>query len=190
MSRVEVARINAKLEGYGIVVNTTSRSPNQQHRQLSPFYLGPCELYGGYSSKNMENAWQFAKVYREHADENGDPTEDYWRWAENGWNDSRAHRYPMGKGKVPMYSLWKGRKLDYIEARKEIYIPLYAKAVLKTEAYRVLKSTYESGQTIALKDFDGYYRKDKSWEEVINDPSRKMGHAFVLAMLLEGYIKL
>ena len=32
----------------------------------------------------------------------------------------------MGKGKIPLYSWWKGQKLDYINARKQIYVPLYS----------------------------------------------------------------
>ena len=30
---------------------------------LSPFFLGPIPMYGGLEAKNMENAWQFSKVY-------------------------------------------------------------------------------------------------------------------------------
>ena len=37
-------------------------------RQCSPFVLGPIPLYGGFTSKNMENAWQYAKLYRQFAD--------------------------------------------------------------------------------------------------------------------------
>jgi hypothetical protein len=35
----------------------------------------------------------------------------------------------MGRGAKPEYSLWDGERLDYIEARKRIYAPLYARAV-------------------------------------------------------------
>ena len=83
-------------------------------------------------SENMENLWQFAKLYAQHADENGDPTEAYWMWVLRGFADKKAHRYPMGKGAVPLYSYWRGEKLSYIEARKKIYGPLCAKTVMKT----------------------------------------------------------
>ena len=41
-----------------------------------------------------------------------------------------------------------------------------------------------------LWDFDGYNHKELglTYDEVINNPDRKMGHAFVLGMLLEGFI--
>lgn len=40
------------------VINTTSRSDTWS-RGLSPFFLGPVDLYDGYKSINVENAWQF-----------------------------------------------------------------------------------------------------------------------------------
>jgi len=174
----------------GKAINTTSRS-NTWSRGLSPFYLTDIELYGGYRSKNMENGWQFTKVYPEHADSNGDPTQEYYNWAIEGWNDGYAHRYPMGKGTKPLYSLWNGRRLGYIEARKEIYIPLYAKAVVETMAFKLLVREYYQNGIVALRDFDGYnHRKlGMSYDAVIHEPRKKMGHAFVLAMLLEGKIE-
>lgn len=46
-----------KSPGSSRVINTTSRSDNWS-RSLSPFFCGLCELYGGYKSHNVENAWQ------------------------------------------------------------------------------------------------------------------------------------
>jgi hypothetical protein len=109
-------------------INCTSRSRNWS-KGLSPFYLGPIKLYGDYVALNMENAWQFSKVYKQHM-ENGEPTEDYFDWAVDGWNDPKAQRYPMGKGARPEYSWWDGKKLPYIEARKQIYVPLWHDRIL------------------------------------------------------------
>jgi len=169
------------------VINTTSRS-NNWSKEFSPFTLGPVTLYGGYCAKNVENAWQFSKVYKEHTDANGEPTKDYFNWAKKGWGDTYAHRYPMGKGSVPLYSYWDGEKLDYIEARRKIYAPLYAKAVIHTNAFDQLFHIYQSGDTFALLDFDGYdyLSLGMNLKDVANDPKRKMGHAFVLANLLEN----
>lgn len=46
-----------------------------------------------------------------------------------------------------------------------------------------------NGEPLVLWDFDGYDHQALgiSLAEVIEDPRRKMGHAFVLAMLLEGH---
>lgn len=167
-------------------INACSSSNNW--KGLSPFLIGPSELYDGMTSKNMENAWQYSKVYAAHADSSGEPTEAYWQWAKMGWDKAWADRYPMGRGAIPLYSLWGGQKLGYIEARKTIYMPLYAKAVANTEAFRALKELYLKEGTVTLWDFDGYdyLSLGMTLEEVLNEPTRKMGHAFVLAMLLEG----
>jgi len=170
------------------IINTTSRSDNWS-KGLSPFFAGPVDLYDGYTSVNVENAWQFSKCYEYYLDD-GEPGERYFKWAQDGWNDIKAHRYPMGKDAVPLYSYWDGEKLSYIEARKKIYIPLYSKAVQKTFAFQQLKKISETGEDLYLWDFDGYNHKalGLTFEQVINDPNMKMGHAFVIAMILEGYI--
>lgn len=168
-----------------LAINTTSRAKGWS-RGLSPFLLGPCPLYDGYVSRNMENGWQFSKVYKDFADEDGNPTPEYFEWAQEGWNNPKAVRYPMGKGKKPLYTWWDGEKLDYPTARKKVYIPLYANAVMKSEAFSILKSMYDRGEDLLLRDFDGYdyVAEGMTIREVMADTSRKMGHAFVLAMLL------
>ena len=176
-------------DGY-TVINTTSKSKNWS-RGLSPFFVGGnIPLYGNFRAKNVENAWQFSKLYSCHADDNGNPTKEYYNWAIKGWNDNFAHRYPMNKGSVPLCAIWGNKKLNYIDSRRHIYIPIYAREVIKTDAFKILKELYESGKKIALLDFDGYNYWDLgySMKDVVNNPNKKMGHAFVLVMLLEGII--
>ncbi len=174
-------------------INTTSTSKTWS-RGLSPFLIGPVPTCAGLSSKNMENAWQYAKVYPGHVGVDGNPTPEYFQWAKAGWADPRARRYPMGKGAVPSYSYWNGKKLTYVEARKEIYIPLYVAAVKKTDAFSKLVDEWheanEQERDMWLWDFDVYdYRSlGMTLEEVRDCSDRKMGHAFVLAMLLEGVL--
>jgi hypothetical protein len=172
------------------VIDTTSRS-NGFGKIFSPFLLGPAKLYGGFKAKNVENAWQFSKVYPNMVDDNEDPTQKYWDWAQKGWNDTYAHRYPMGKGAKPLYALWDGEKLGYIEARKKIYIPVYSTTVKKI-ASRQLEIVKEEStkRDVYLKDFDGYsFRKmNMSYDDVINNKFWTMGHAFVIAMIVESYL--
>ena len=166
-------------------VNTTSTSKEEWSRGLSPFFLGPIPLYSNLMAENLENAWQFAKVYPNQVKDDK-IIRKYYDWALKGWADKRAHRYPMGRGAIPLFSLWKKQRLSYIEARKEIYMPLYKEAVVKTEAYKKLVEIYKEHRNIVLFDFDGYdyLGMNKNLDEVLNDPKKKMGHAFVLAMLL------
>ena len=176
-----------KKEDYSdsIVVNVTSCSTDFG-KALSPFYLGPCKLYDDWVSQTMESAWQYSKVYSKHTAD-GEPNDGYWYWASKGWSSARAVRYPMGKDAIPLYSFWAGKKYNYIEARRKIYIPLYRDAAKKTEAFSHLKMLHENGINLVLWDFDGYSTTN-SMEEIILDPKKKMGHCFVLKWMLEGLL--
>jgi hypothetical protein len=168
-------------------INTTTSSRTWS-KELSPMLLGPVEVKTGprtLVSKKMENAWQFTKVYPQFTDIYGNPCDLYWKWAIKGFEDDWSHRYPMGKGAKPLYSLWDNERLDYIEARKKIYMPLYKESVYKTEAFEKLKSIYLEKKEITLWDFDGYDNTGLSWDDIINNPKKKMGHAFVLGMMLD-----
>jgi hypothetical protein len=126
------------------------------------------------------------------------PTGKYFEWRDFGWNSPKAFRFPAGKENVGKcrYSWWKVdgefQRLVYIPARKQIYIPLYARAVVKTEAYRRLVELRDSGKNLLLIDFDGYNihhpRYNFTYNDAIHCKWLKMGHCFVLAMLLEGLI--
>jgi hypothetical protein len=97
----------------------------------------------------------------------------------------------MGKGARPEYSYWDSEKLGYLEARRRIYVPLYAQAVVRTQAYQRLKALYDAGNDIVLVDFDGYdhVAAGMTYRQVLDSPDKKMGHAFVLAMLLDRAIE-
>ncbi len=184
MSKVHVLFKFAKNPYGGVEIDTTSSSG--QYRDLSPFVLGPIDLEYIHS-ETFENLWQFSKVYYpEHIDIDQSPNQDWYRWRHRGWLDKRAHRYPMGKGRKPEYSYWYGKKLDYIQARKTIYVPIYARFVKETDSFQRLLALYQSGKTIVLRDYDAYdhIKEGISLEEVLNNPNRKCGHAFVLAMML------
>lgn len=171
-----------------IIISTVSRS-NTWSRGLSPFVLGPCKMDVG-TAKVMENAWQYSKVYSEHTDGHNKPTPAYWRWREAGFANPQAVRYPMGKGRKPEYCIWKGKYLSYIEARKAIYAPIYARAVEKTTAWSHLKEIFDSKEffRMFLLDFDAYDHRKLGWtfRKVLNCETKKMGHAFVLAMMLHN----
>lgn len=170
-------------------VDTTSHSTAAWTTELSPFYLGPCELYGGRVARRMENAWQFAKVFPQHVGPDGYTTTEYWTWARAGWASERAIRYPMGKGAKPAYLLWEGEKLGYVDARLAVYWKLYRDAVARTSAFERLQTMVAEGQPLALFDFDGYDHdlNRVPLAAVLTDDKRPMGHAFVLkSMLLHG----
>lgn len=169
----------------GVEIDTTSNVGD--FRELSPFILGPCATYDADRlSMNFENLWQYSKVYHDFLDTLNNPSVEYFIWRNLGWGSKRANRYPMGKGRTPAYAWWNGEKLGYIAARKAIYARFYAENVVGTRSYLCLKEIYDSGQNIILRDYDGYDHRllGMSLKDVINEPNKKMGHAFVLAMIL------
>jgi len=179
------AKIPAYVNGTKpVVIDTTSNSG--EYRDLSPFILS------APPASNFENLWQFSKVYKKYIMPiDGYPDASYYKWRDAGFANPRAVRYPMGKGAIPEYSLWDDEKLDYISARKKIYAPEYAKNVIKTESYLKLGNLYANGHDIILLDYDAYdhLALDMSLQDVINNPKRKMGHAFVLIMMLTGLLE-
>jgi hypothetical protein len=175
-------QVPASMAGIPAYDVTTRGGP---FRPLSPMLLGPVPLYGGLWSRTMENAWQFSKLYPQHE------RDGYWPWALAGWDSPCGVRYPMGKGARPLHSLWAGDQLDYVTARKRIYIPLYVQAVRfhRLDLFLALCELARNAD-FALTDFDAYDHRalGYSWDAVINDPGRKMGHGFVLAMMIEGVL--
>lgn len=171
------------------LINVTSQSQTW-HKCFSPFFLGPCKLYDAYGAWNVENAWQYAKVYKQHLDAEGLPAPIYFEWARQGWARKRAVRYPMGKGSVPAYSWWDGKKLGYVAAKREIYIPLYRDAVRAdgqlSELIYDVQSLWKDGAKVGFFDFDVFdnVKEEMTFEEVLNS-NRKLGHAFVLADMIE-----
>ena len=65
----------------------------------------------------------------------------------------------------------------------------YRSSVVKTKAYEILYNTYIKDGDVHLWDFDGYDYTHTNLNEVLNNPKRKMGHAFVLAAMLKNNIK-
>ena len=83
-------------------------------------------------------------------------------------------------------------KLDYVTSRKRVYIPEYAKLIVNTDSFKELKELYDSGAKIALCDYDAwnYYGtnldQDTTIKDIVNNPQFKVGHGYVIKMLLQG----
>ena len=183
-----IFKFTKNLPSDAVIIDTTSGSGG--YRDLSPFVL-PAP-----PAKNFENLWQFSKVYKKFIMPiDGYPDASYYKWRDEGFANPRAVRYPMGKGTIPEYSLWDDERLDYIEARKKIYAPEYASNVQWTKSYQRLKSIYveccQTNRELILLDYDAYdhLKLGMSLIDVINNPNRKMGHAFVLIMILTGVLE-
>ncbi len=165
---------------------------------LSPFNVGPVSAYPGTKRREarvMHNGYTFSKGYEKHLDAKSSPTMAHARWTREGFENAAAQRFPMGRGARPEYSLWKGERLGYQQARLLIYIPMYVEAIIRTPAARAAfvrlrvlrRRAATEGKPLVLFDYDGYQRKKLSYADVIC-ADRKMGHAFVLGMMLEDQL--
>lgn len=185
----------------------------------------------------MENIWQFSKVYQQipaskqkysrwdntviwdhpaeiHLDDNGKLTQAYHQWRHKGFNNPYPVRYPVGmkyRNKC-LYSLLTAedtaRHLTYIEARKEIYLPVYSDLVKGQPQYNELLSRIRAGENLLILEVDGphqeslsYYQKNynvnddfiqqgtmlATWENLkimLDDAKHPFGHGYCLAWCL------
>lgn len=222
------------------IIDVTSRNRDKNIiNDLSPFYIGPCKSSYGIEFKRFENMWQFSKVYEGDtvfnkklslkkempipfycSDNDGNPTQEWYDICMIGAQSDIAYRRPF-TGK-PLYHYYKNangqiEKLNYVESRKKVYIPEYAKLIYNTPTFQKLKSLADSGKKIAIVDFDAYnyynplamekiyasalkkYNnlsytlKDllniKTMKDVINFAGLPAGHGFVIKILLQDDIQ-
>ncbi len=175
------------------VINVTSRSTDGGEI-FSPFRLGGVRSLNGYA-KNVENYWQFSKVYPEHLDSNGNIKSEYFTWRDNGFKDSYAHRYPMGKGAIPLFHLNGTDRLEYQDAKKKIYGEIYLNAVradkkclsfLKHEIQNAIDGKYN----LAFKDFDvsiDIWNRYDNIDDIIYS-NNKTGHGYFVADMARRFI--
>lgn len=184
----------------------------------------------------IENIWQFSKVYPvvykqriplsrytpgkiiwQYKEEKhflkGEITPQYWEWRKKGMENEYAVRYPNGfhGRKNCLFSfaqdengIWK--KLNYIEARKNIYCKEYIKYAPHTPHFKKLKEMLNNGQNLQLVEVDGpnptldYYpynliskenpgliiNDKKIIKTLLNDERTPFGHGYCVATLLLG----
>lgn len=190
----------------------------------------------------FENLWQFSKIYKKvprsiqrysrydktviwdhpaeiHMDEDDNPTDDYWKWRQKGFDCKYAIRYPVGMYhrsncicSLHEYKEHHYNELDYIEARKEIYLKEYHKCIKDLPRYDDLKKMLEEKKNLLIIEVDGphqesmgYYKekydvKDdfivndtilvtkENMKIMINDEKHPFGHGYCLALSLLGII--
>ena len=134
---------------------------------FSPFYVGPVTSSDGVRAEIFEIFWQCGKVYPCH-DASGHPNADYFAWRNYFYAQTACTKDLMRhtckslgyEHRDALYFAYFDREmgtylpLNYVEARKKVYFPEYAKLIYNTESFRYLKSLVDSGKKIALVDFD------------------------------------
>ena len=177
--------------------------------ELSPYYLKNSE------GCLMENIWQSSKIYPEvlpqkqihvgivtweypgekHIIDNN-ITPEYFNWRQRLLHNKYPVRYPNGYAlrKTCAGIIWPNADgeyvtYDYLQARKQVYVPVYAQLVRITSAYVVLRDMMNRGINLTLSDVDVpdkiLVTKD-SFNHYLTNPELSFGHSWTLAACLLG----
>lgn len=155
-----------------IIIDVTSRNSDKEFaNQLSPFYVGPVTGPDGATCDSLEVFWQVGKVFPHH-DNNGQPSDEYFAYREKMYSADESeipksekrhpyHKFGYEADDMLYWAYWNEEKgeyerLSYLEARKKVYVPEYAKLVANSDAFASLKKLVDEGKKIALLDFDGF----------------------------------
>lgn len=224
--------VDPSFEGYKKIICMT---PSTAYGSLSPYSLVD------ENGQIMENIWQFSKVFEsvpytkhfysaydktviwEHPAENhvvnGEITNQYLEWRKKGFANKYAVRYPVPfdyrhKCIGAIKDINEPVFLDYISARKKIYVPLYCEMVKKNkDKFVKLKKMLEKGEKLLIIEVDGphqesmnYYKEkynvdDKFIEQntiiaskenleiLLNDSKHPFGHGYCLAIALQDFFE-
>jgi hypothetical protein len=163
-------------------------------------YGNPKYLWWKYETINKE----FDEIYIKDIDNIN--YENYERWRDSLWSCQNPIRYPntyLGKGSV-VFSLFKDKygkeeRLDYIQARKMIYVNEYIRLVRKTKEYNILLEKLNKGINLMICEIDvpakhkkGNYKSDENIKLLdidyinllIDDNSEPFGHGLALSYAL------
>lgn len=185
----------------------------------------------------MENIWQFSKIYKtvpdstqyysrhdktitwsypkeNHINLNGEVLPAYWTWRQKGMSNKYFVRYPVGfnhRSECQYCILDKDsdKKLDYVESRRQIYIPTYCDLAKEESVFfPELKARLANGENLLIIEPDGphqesldYYKSewrvtddfivdntmlvtDENLTTMAFDTKHAFGHGYCLAMAL------
>ena len=198
-----------------LIVDVTSRVRRNKEfinehpyfaNDVSPFYMGPVTSSDGLIAHVFEHFWQASKVFPCHYDKTTNTIKpEYWAWRKSWFDkekvtDKNASRRPHSllgyQDKDCLFSVYYNgstwERLSYVEARKRMYIPIYAKHIVETRSFQWLKTQYEAGKKIALVDFDGYnyYSKVAKEKLVRGYVNKRIKRGVEPAQSLEDFLSL
>ena len=167
-------------------VNVTSfqRKTHPDRLTFSPMTM---DEYKGFP--NFEAYWQSGKVFE------GINHDESILWWKNIKTPRR--RYPKGKNKKVLHAKFPhiDEPLDWVQSRKQVYVPEYEEKVKDTPRLQELRKLVLQGRNIAIYDFDGPRDgKNPTVKKLtvdllktdINQTIRPFGHGYVVAALLAG----
>lgn len=183
-----------------------------QFSKVYRFVLASSQTYSG---TNKTQVWSHpAEV---HTDEQLNPLPAYYAWRHKGFASQHPIRYPVGmqQRKDCLYSFIEGtdptkpeNRLNYIQARMQIYYPEYVKAAMKVPHFHWLLDRLRAGENLHIIEVDGPHLEDLEYYKakygvgddfitqhgmvatqenlriMANDPKHPFGHGYCLATAL------
>lgn len=236
IGRVRVGRkVGANVPSIPGFTTVLCLTPSSPYGAISPYCLKDEQ------GRLHENIWQFAKVYKfvppskqhysrfdrrviwQHEGaccwQDGAPTADYWDWRRRGMACEDAVRYPVGfhARHTCLGAIAEDKETDrpvllnYVESRRRIYLPVYARLLKQHPMFRALQARLRKGENLLIVEVDGphyefldYYKQeydvpddfitpDQTTEATefnlrvfLNDTANPFGHGFALAATLLG----
>lgn len=187
--------------------------------QFSKVYPTVPDTKQPYSINNPQIIWQHPK--EDHIDANGNVTQDYLVWRKKGMQNKDPVRYPVGMkfrhtcafsllDVNPQGIVTNKEKLNYVDARKQIYLKYYCGNVKDHPHFKLLKTMLDNGQNIMIVEVDGphqesldYYKSNYNVKDdfivnssiecniqnmkiLLNDTKHAFGHGYCLGIQLLG----
>lgn len=200
--KIERGVCHPQLDGF-VKINASSSGP-LEWRGLSPFLLGPIEINStdklvdetywtncSYAKLRQclifENYWQGSKIYNIDIDTDGEILPSFFRRRQQMCDSIKPKRRAVPKSKgYPIAGFYRGKIMGYVESRKKIYCPLYAKLISRTDEFSKLKKMLADGQNLLIVGPDGrdIPLTKKSLLRAVNDPNHIFGHELVICCLL------
>lgn len=205
-------KTHPKIPGF---TNINATSGNKTWKGLSPMVLGPFQVIErrfptrdypdgvhpgfvavneqlqGAVSYNLENWWQYSKLYDVDGpfDLNyGNLPRTFLLRRAQGLGDPKPHRRALPKAKgTPVASYFDARVFSYIPSRK-FYCTVYEALVIRTPEYQNLLQRLANGENLLVIGYDGFDLPitNEAVQQAYDDPSRPFGHELVLFTMLNG----
>jgi len=187
----------------------------ENYWQFSKVYPSVPKIVGTFSKNKKDIVWDHPEEV--HIDKKGNLTEKYYAWRNKGMYNEYPVRYPVGyknRGAC-IYSLYipfngneECKKLNYIDARKQIYVNKYCELVKKHPKFNELLEKIKKGEKLLIIEVDGPHQESLQYYEdeykvpdhfienstievneenmkiMLNDPKHPFGHGYCLAIAL------
>ena len=160
--------------------------------------LGPIQVKCPLTNETLvfhclENAWQSSKVWQ--ADLLANKTEigpSFFARRRQMAASEKGIRHAISskKGERPVFQLWNGERLTYIQARAKIYRPLYERLARQTDAYKRILASVKQGTNVQILGYDGFKMgveaSERELEYHLQDVSKPAGHELLLVFMLRA----